>query len=270
MKTYIASDFHGCPNKIIKHILNDIMEEEDHLYFLGDAADRGYDGVENILDLLNDVRVTYLLGNHEEFILNSRNVIYDPEHWFTLNSYVENWVNGNGGDKTFYKLCDLDNNTKNFIFSKLNECPISAEYYSKETGCKLLLAHSIHPSLIHCPISEIKEITLWDRNHFNDNWYGKEHEILIHGHTPVQYLEFFFGYKKNKNTFIDSNFLNRKKDWNSKEPKIKPYAISYCDAHKINIDMCTIVSHRICLLDADTLEEYYIDFEKPEKREEDF
>lgn len=270
MKTYIASDFHGCPNQVVKHILNDIMEKDDHLYFLGDAADRGYDGVENLLDLLKDERVTYLLGNHEEFILGSRTAIYDEEHWFMPNSFVDNWVYTNGGNKTFYKLCDLDNNTKDFIFHRLNNALISAEYTSEIGGHKLFLGHANHADLVHASPAEIKDYVLWDRGHFNDNWHGGENEILVHGHTPVQYLEFFYGYKKNKNAPEDPTFMIRKAAWNHQNYNHKPNIITYCDGHKIDIDLCTIVSNRICLLDADTLEEYYIDFDVPERKKEEW
>ena len=48
----------------------------------------------------------------------------------------------------------------------------------------------------------------------------------------------------------------------------KPNIIRYCDGHKFDIDMCTVVSGRIALLDLDTFEEIYIDGEIPKGEEE--
>ena len=41
----------------------------------------------------------------------------------------------------------------------------------------------------------------------------------------------------------------------------KPTIVRYCDGHKFDIDMGTIASDRIALLDLDTFEEYYFDKE---------
>ena len=39
----------------------------------------------------------------------------------------------------------------------------------------------------------------------------------------------------------------------------KPEVIRYCDGHKFDIDMCTIASERIALIDLDTFEIKYFD-----------
>ena len=43
------------------------------------------------------------------------------------------------------------------------------------------------------------------------------------------------------------------------EEIIKPEIIRYCSGHKFDVDMCTIASDRISLLDLDTFEVIYFD-----------
>ena len=65
-KIYVSSDWHGCGD-VAKRALN-YLKEDDTLYFLGDAIDRGNDGANMMLDLLEDSRVIYLKGNHEDLL----------------------------------------------------------------------------------------------------------------------------------------------------------------------------------------------------------
>jgi hypothetical protein len=47
--------------------------------------------------------------------------------------------------------------------------------------------------------------------------------------------------------------------WDSSEIDWKPEVIRYCDGHKFCIDMCTVASDRVALLDLDTFEVKYFD-----------
>lgn len=62
-KHYCFTDLHGCYD-LWRQIKN-YCDETDTLYFLGDAIDRGPDGVVLMEELLKDKRVIYLKGNHE-------------------------------------------------------------------------------------------------------------------------------------------------------------------------------------------------------------
>ena len=79
---------------------------------------------------------------------------------------------------------------------------------------------------------------------------------LVHGHTPVQYLKFDYGY--NGQEPLSKEDLKFKRTWDL-NAIYKPEVIRYCDGHKFDIDMCTIVSGRIALLDLDTFEVIYFD-----------
>ena len=90
MATYAFTDLHG-QYELWKQI-KEFCQPDDKLYFLGDAADRGIDGVRIMVELLADPRVIYLKGNHEYFI----------ENFFFNNSTqeaLEIWAK-NGGEPT--------------------------------------------------------------------------------------------------------------------------------------------------------------------------
>lgn len=73
--SFIAiSDFHGVSWPISK-ICNYYLNEYDKIYILGDAMDRGSDGIFNLLNIksLQEMypnRVFYLPGNHDQFLYN--------------------------------------------------------------------------------------------------------------------------------------------------------------------------------------------------------
>ena len=66
-KTYAITDLHGMLN--FWEQISEYCDETDTIYFLGDAIDRGVDGLRVMESLLKDKRVIYLLGNHEEFFM---------------------------------------------------------------------------------------------------------------------------------------------------------------------------------------------------------
>jgi len=108
-----------------------------------------------------------------------------------------------------------------------------------------------------------RQYVLWDRRHFKDDW-PKETEfkktIILHGHTPVQYLKFEYDYKGKKEDEITKEELEIKRQWYENGIiEWKPTIVRYCDGHKFDIDMGTIASKRIALLDLDTFHEFYFD-----------
>ena len=68
-KVYASSDWHGNGELAIK-VLN-YLQPDDKLYFLGDAIDRGPHGYQIMTQLLEDKRVIYMLGNHEQMMLEA-------------------------------------------------------------------------------------------------------------------------------------------------------------------------------------------------------
>lgn len=260
-RVFVSADWHGCLDPAQKVL--DFLQPDDKLYFLGDAIDRGPHGYKIMTKLLNDPRVEYLMGNHEAMMLEA------IEHMITygLNDYQfygmdDNWLYGNGGIKTFEDMnCGIGIDLPK-LYKNIKNMPTYAILTLKDK--KIILEHAGYTpdkdgrvkwdNKHHDPV--------WDRDHFWDPWSGAEDMYLIHGHTPVQYLQFEYGYYDRPK--LTKEELQLKITWDIKG-KYTPQVICYCNGHKFDIDMCTIVSGRIALLDLDTFEVIYFDDEGEEK-----
>lgn len=218
MATYAISDLHGRKDLWLK-ANKEIFKENDTIYFLGDAADRGPDGWELIKILLDDPRVVYLIGNHEDLLIKA---IEDGDisllYW-------------NGGKNTFesYELDSKENQEK--YLKKLKVLPKHETYYPSKTKNILVLSHA--GTTPGKPIFDEND-WLWDREHLYDEWISDREDIfIIHGHTPVQNLN------------------------NGKEQ-----IHTYCNGHKIDIDLGAFVSNKLGILNLDTFEEIIISLDE--------
>ena len=142
-----------------------------------------------------------------------------------------------------------------FLYKKIQLMPFLCHYTSK-SGNGIILEHAGYTPDNLGEVLHLNHDPVWDRSHFYDNWTGTENMYLVHGHTPVQYLKFNYGYNGQEPFTQEDLKFKRTWDLNS---TYKPEVIRYCDGHKFDIDMCTIVSGRIALLDLDTFEVIYFD-----------
>lgn len=261
MAVYATSDWHGCGDVAMK--VFDFLKEDDTLYFIGDAIDRGPDGIKLLNKLLTDSRVIFLKGNHEEFMESCL-----PDMIEGRFSFAHIWLGTNGGDKTWDAMKHLSDESKMWYVHKIHKMPLKVVYDSP-LGHTVILEHAGYSPFA---MPRRSHDSLWDRDHFYDSWnedFGTEgkdpkHTFLVHGHTPVQYLKFSYGYKgqpeittKEELEIKRQWFENGIIDW-------KPEILRYCDGHKFDIDMCTILSGRVALLDLDTFESIYFDTEETE------
>lgn len=69
MATYVMSDAHGHKTKFDQMLTLIGFGEGDTLYFLGDAIDRGPDGIEILQKIRKMPNIRMLLGNHEYMLL---------------------------------------------------------------------------------------------------------------------------------------------------------------------------------------------------------
>ena len=219
MAVYAASDWHG--HFWIWEKVKNILQPEDRLYFLGDAADRGPDGWFLIKALLNDFRVTYIKGNHDQMLCDRhfRNTSYD----------VEDIHNYNGGRHTWRQfLIDTDPHKESYI-TKLDHCSYFATYLNKNHQ-NVFMSHS-------GSINTRENYQLiWDRSHFyNPNI--KPYDLVVHGHTPnLILMEELIG-----------EFPDTDEDITSK-------ATFYCDGKKCDIDAGTHFTNQAYLFNLNTFE----------------
>ena len=273
-KVYCSSDWHGCGDVAKKAL--EYLQPDDVLYFIGDIADRGKDGVELLDTLMNRPNTHYIKGNHDYMMenilpymirdINEINSIepekYPDQTWFANGA----WETLEGGllEKSVKEL------SKYYEF--LRNLPFELRYTSP-AGHMIILEHAGYtpfdiPHRSHDP--------LWDRDHFYDRWnanyctnqydpYTPDNIYIVHGHTPVQYLKYYYGYDGEKPMTKEDMIGKRQflyEDILEGELIIKPEVICYCSGHKFNIDMCTVASKRIALMDLDTFEVTYFDGEE--------
>lgn len=240
MSYYALSDLHG--NYKIWNKVKDFLKEDDTLFYLGDACDRGQYGIEIMQELLADKRVIYLKGNHEQMFLDATRTktddnFYDIQHSELLWRY-------NGGQPTIEGLAKLSLEERRKLRMQIAQLPIYVTYKNEEY--KIILCHSGLSSEqllmeIYKNSDNIDEnLYIWNREHIQEQrWYYADDIkdiYIVHGHTPVSVLnQFNLAIKNNEND--------------------KFY--QYCNDHKIDIDMGTYVTHTGCLLNLDTLKAHY-------------
>lgn len=225
-KVYACSDLHGRLDLWEK--ISAYCDESDKIYFLGDAIDRGPDGVKLMYKLLADKRVTYLKGNHEDmFVEFGIDLIEIPHHSISL------WYQ-NGGASTIDAFEKLSFEAKESLIRKINVLPYTAEYINKN-GLKIYMNHSGYIQSKNVILSKEQEYhnILWSRKHFHRP--VEEGSIMIHGHTPVEYMSRF-----------------------CKEVPSDIYKIfKYDNNTKIDLDLSSAFTDIVALLDLDTLEPIY-------------
>ena len=212
MSVYCCSDLHGMYG-LWKQI-KEFLKPEDILYVLGDCGDRGYDGWKIITEVLEHPQVIYLKGNHEDMLIRA----FKPR---AANDY--RLLIHNGGKMTYEDACDDIN--KEIILKELKRLP-SYQLYKSPLGHKVHLSHAgFSPIPYRLPV---EYDLIWDRDHCNEEvWTGEPNEYVVHGHTPVYYL--------NEQTIFS-----------------EPYC--YCEGHKIDIDMASFYSNKAILFNLDTFD----------------
>ena len=241
MSNYCFTDIHGMYD--LWEQIKNYTKPTDKLFFLGDAMDRGYDGIKILTELLADPRVIFIKGNHEE-IFETCAQQYLMSYNFEDSIYL--WLI-NGGEYSFSDFRKLNINDKCDLINKVKALPDHMIFKSKK-GHKVFLCHS--GTGIHYDNADKLLIPgnqyLWDRHHFNEKWgTDKENENLymVHGHTPVHYIKPALGINlvpKHDNLGL-------------------PDILNYADGHKFNLDLAAFETKKIALFNLDELkvEKYF-------------
>lgn len=207
-----CSDLHGQID--LWNAIKKDLSPNDTLYVLGDATDRGNYGWEILKDCLDMPNVHYILGNHDQMIIDD-------------NRYL--WLY-NGGEKTMAAV-DADPQS-NWYIEKLVKCP----YYEKYVNEKGQIIHLSHAGFSFMEDNEIpnKEDLIWDRFHLRDRYLGgNDNEFIVFGHTPC--ITDFFCYSYDKRFYP------------------KEVGIRFYGGHKICIDSGCYAANKIGVLNLDTL-----------------
>lgn len=217
-KTYAFTDVHGQYD--LWQQIKEYCAEDDTIYFLGDAIDRGPDGLKIMMELLEDPRVTYVCGNHED-LMRALFPEFLEGDFRDLQYYLQQ-----GGKETWEEFQKLSKEKQIELFYAIDRMPIE-EYYRRKDGIDIVMTHSGACDFTHKWITD--HLSLWDRSHLDKQWWReKENVVIIHGHSPVQ------------------SFFK------------KSVPVRYCDKHKIDLDLGSFDSKQIALINLDDFDDIKI------------
>lgn len=241
MSIYCSTDWHGC--YWVWEKVKEILKPNDRLIFLGDAADRGPDGWRLIKELLDDQRVIYIKGNHEDMMEKALQDWLKYPDDFYWNQELELWFY-NGAEPTYNSFIkdNIPIEEKRKYLYQLADLPCVVMYHNT-LDIDIYLIHAGCDGAEYVKQLDNKDF-LWDRTHYiiADAWHGQD-EVIIHGHTPIPYLR-----EEQLNVHITDVIV----------PQYNGGVYWYGQGHKACIDMGTVFTGNAVLLDLDTFEEILI------------
>ncbi len=196
-KTYVLSDIHGCYGKYLMMLKKINFGPEDTLYFLGDAMDRGPDGVKVTLDIMSRPNVHSILGNHEAMALDALPVfetlkdIYKgraeetacvtPDDVYKVNHWYDN-----GCLPTRKAFMRLPKSERKRVFDYMKSLPLYREI--EVGGREFILVHGgLKDFSPDRPIEDYSPHDLvWERPKTYTKYF--DDKTVIVGHTPTRLL----------------------------------------------------------------------------------
>ncbi len=164
MSVYVMSDLHGCSKQFDEMLEKIGFCEQDHLYIIGDAIDRGPSGVAILRKIMNSENMTFIMGNHELMLLDA-----------VVNGNYFNWDN-NHNEYTLNALKQLDEKELERLLMWLLHAPYFLDV--EVNGRSFELVHA-------CPKALAADETdmVWSRD--DAEQFGSPEKTVIFGHTPT-------------------------------------------------------------------------------------
>lgn len=192
MATYVVSDLHGQYDLFIKGLENIGFSDDDEIYVIGDAIDRGPDGIQLLMHIKEQKNMSLILGNHEVMMLLS---IDADEKEQCTGYYTHIWHYLNCGIVTNQRYDELPEKDRKSLLMWLNRC-----YVMKTIdldGRKICLTHSYYSEELENKMYfECDKDEVWDcvwKSMFREDIETRGSNIYKHydyefitGHVPVQ------------------------------------------------------------------------------------
>lgn len=195
---YVISDIHGCYDAYCRLLKKIHFSDEDMLYVLGDAVDRGPEPIRLLQDLMMRPNVIFILGNHEYMMLKvlSRLAVEVTEENAEQHLTAEDMMNftywmQDGGSTTCEQFRKLPADQQQEILEYLQDASL---YEEVETGtCRYVLVHAgIARFEEEKPLEDyalgdfLFHRTDYSRTYFSDSGeYGGRKTYMVTGHTPT-------------------------------------------------------------------------------------
>lgn len=233
------SDIHGCFRAYWEMIRRIRLRDEDTLYVLGDAIDRGPRGIDVLRDMAGRPNVVGLLGNHE---LNAIRALPQLVRAFRNGGKlectedeladIELWLY-NGGEPTIRQFQQLDPETATSVWNYI----VGLDRYREVEagGRRFVLIHTGPENF--SPEKDLSEYTV-DEVTFSrptpDTRYFED-RMMVFGHTPTRIM------------------------YGMRHERPRPDRIFHADTY-IDIDCGAVFGEggRLGCLCLDTLEEFYV------------
>ena len=202
---FFFTDIHGMYD--LYRAIMDYCNEQDPeamIIFGGDACDRGKDGYKIMKELLDNPRVVYLKGNHEDmFVKAARQIkndvkIHEGEnirsaiYWCSSYDYRYEDIQlsiMNGGLTTLVDWAE-DGMDMEFV-DKIDKLPLTFSTdvcdFCHAAGVYQTFERAANAEYNGLPVDKFDAESLaWTRSGFNVGW--APNRIAVFGHTPVPYL----------------------------------------------------------------------------------
>lgn len=193
---YIIADIHGCFEQYQKLLAKIRFSEEDELYVLGDAVDRGPEPIRVLQDMMSRANVIFILGNHDfgmYAFMKKLSVEITEENVDThltaelLRDY-QLWLQ-DGGEITAEQFRRLSSAEKSDMLEYIAEA--SLYEIIRHGGKEYRLVHAGISDF--APEKDLEEYSLYqfleERADYAKRYYPDENVFLVTGHTPVRMIE---------------------------------------------------------------------------------
>lgn len=203
MSVYVMSDIHGQYKSYVKMLKMIDLKTEDTLYILGDAIDRGPDGIKILSDIMKRPNVELILGNHELLMLDALtnfDEIRSKDRHDTDD--IDLWLDPcNGGEYTYEEFQKLSVSKRKAIVDYLQNSWIIKKikvnnktyHLSHSYTCERKIKDGLrYDDLTHDEIWDVVWINIFDRAFIKENkdkLYSNKRTVYIMGHTFTQRLD---------------------------------------------------------------------------------
>ena len=192
MSVYAVSDLHGQYNTFVKGLEMIGFSDDDILYVIGDAIDRGPAGIKLLKYIMDHDNMDLIIGNHEFMMLNSVSPDGGPG---CDGEDADIWLFFNGGIVTYEEYGNISEEQKKAILNWLNTREVIKT--TEITGTRFCLTHSFY--IPECENKRYNELSygkvshiVWDSIYRSgddthaEDIYGSYDYTFVTGHVPVQ------------------------------------------------------------------------------------